>query len=111
SVGARYGKLMEECERYPMEIQIARGRLKELEGKINALKSAPIGQLTLAAADKDDDVIKESLRTKAAKSKYLFARSAAGGDESAPAVMNLKRIYESHEAQLKQIREEKARAI
>src|SRR6185312_7241248 len=38
SIVGKYARAQEECERLPTEIAMARGRLKEIEGKINALK-------------------------------------------------------------------------
>lgn len=111
SIVGKYAKALEECERLPTEIQMGRGRLKELEGKMNALKTAPIEALTIAQAEKDDEVIKQSLRMKQAKFRYDFARNAAGGDETPTEVQNFKSAWQAHEAKLKEITEEKARLI
>jgi len=107
SIVGRYAKALEECERLPVDIQLGRGRLKEIEGKLNALKTAPIDPVTMAQVDRDEDVIKQSLRMKQAKSRYEFARSA--GDENAPEVQNLRGSLEAHEAKLKELKEEKGR--
>ena len=107
SIVGRYAKSLEECERLPVEIQMARGRLKEIEGKLNALKTAPIDAVTMAQVDRDDDVIKQSLRMKQAKAKYEFAKNS--GNEDAPEVLNLKGAWEAHDAKLKDLKEEKGR--
>ena len=109
SIVGKYAKALEECERLPTEIQMGRGRLKELEGKLNALKTAPIEALTMAQVERDDEVIKQSLRMKQAKSRYEFAHGAAGNDDSPPEVQNLKNAWQAHEAKLKEVTEEKAR--
>jgi polysaccharide biosynthesis transport protein len=111
SIVGKYAKALEECERLPMEIAMARGRLKEIEGKLNALKTAPVDSSSLTQADKDDEVNKQSLRTKFAKSRYETAFSAAGNDDSPPGVQNFKEAWKAQEARLKELREEKARAI
>jgi succinoglycan biosynthesis transport protein ExoP len=56
-------------------------------------------------------VNKQSLRTKFAKSRYETAFSAAGNDDSPPGVQNFKEAWKAQEARLKELREEKARAI
>lgn len=103
----KYAKALEECERTPTEIQMGLGRIKEIEAKIAALKTAPIETVTLAQVEKDDDVIKQSLRTKQAKSRYDFAFNAAGRDDAPSEVQNFKNAWIAHEAKLKEVKEEK----
>lgn len=87
------------------------GRIKEIEAKIAALKTAPIETVTLAQVEKDDDVIKQSLRTKQAKSRYDFAFNAAGRDDAPSEVQNFKNAWIAHEAKLKEVKEEKGQAV
>lgn len=105
----RFAALHGDAERLPMEIEMGRSRLKEIEGKVNALKTAPLTQAALADADKESDVIAQSLQTKKAKLKYETYRSA--GDEAAPGVLELKKAWEAHDARLQEVRLEKARQI
>src|SRR5207249_8878432 len=56
----RFAGHQAECERLPTEISLCRGRLREIEGKINALRTAPIDPTTYGLVDKDDDVIRQS---------------------------------------------------
>jgi succinoglycan biosynthesis transport protein ExoP len=109
SIVGKYAKSLEDCERLPLEIQLGRGYLKELEGKLAALKSAPIDPVTMAQVDKDEEIIRQSLRMKQAKTKYEFARSS--GDEDSPGVMSLRDAWTAHEAKLKEMREEKGRVF
>jgi len=110
SLVGKYARALEDCERLPVDIKMARDHLKELEGKVNALKTAPIDQITMTQAEKDDEVQMEALRTRIAKSKYEFARGAAESDMP-PEVQNLKAIWQGHEAKLKELKEEKARVL
>ncbi|MFO0805967.1 MAG: CpsD/CapB family tyrosine-protein kinase [Gemmataceae bacterium] len=109
SIVGKYAKSLEDCERLPLEIQLGRGHLKELEGKLTALKTAPVDPATMAQVDKDEEIIKQSLRMKQAKTKYEFAKSA--GDENSPGVMSLREAWVAHEAKLKEMREEKGRVF
>jgi Mrp family chromosome partitioning ATPase len=109
SIVGRYAKYLEECEKLPIDIQMGRNRLKELEAKLSALKAAPIDPATMTLVDKDEDVIKQSLRMKQAKSRYEFARSS--GDENAPEVQAYRAAWEAHEAKLKEIKEEKGKVL
>ncbi len=108
SIVGKYAKALEECERLPTEIQMGRGRLKELEGKLNALKTAPIDPITLAQVERDDEIIKQSLRTKQSKGRYDFAHGAAGNDDSPSEVQNFKSAWAANEAKLKELKDEKA---
>lgn len=111
SIMGRYARAMEECERLPRDIQDGREHLKELEGKIQALKKAPLNAETLTLAEKDSEVVDEGKRRKAAKTRYEFARAAAGNSDSPPDVQNLKFAWESHEARYKKLLHEKAVAL
>ena len=107
SIVGKYAKALEECERIPTEIQMGLGRIKEIEAKIAALKTAPIETVTMAQVEKDEDVIKQSLRTKQAKSRYDFAFNAAGRDDAPSEVQNFKNAWMAHEEKLKSVKEEK----
>ena len=103
---AQYLKLQEESDGASVEIGLAHKRLREIEGKLNALKTAPIDPLTVAAVEKDQDVITQSLRMKQAKYRYDFA--AGAGDPNAPAVIDLRKAWEAQSARLAQVTQEKA---
>ncbi|MDB5308780.1 MAG: ptk [Gemmataceae bacterium] len=105
----RFAGLLGEADRLPIEIQILRERLRELEGKVKALKEAPLSEAALAAADRDEGVIRESLFALQAKRSYEVARGL--GNENAPDVVNMKAVWDGHKARHKQIREEKAQAL
>jgi Mrp family chromosome partitioning ATPase/predicted nuclease with TOPRIM domain len=107
---SRFAALNGEIERLPSEIQMLRTRMREVEGKLNAIKSAPISPFTMEAVDRDQEIIKQSLFVKQAKRAYDFARGASS-DPNAPGIVDLKKSWEAQEAKLKQMREEKANLI
>jgi Mrp family chromosome partitioning ATPase len=105
----RFGHLHGNIEQLPLEIQLAREQMKEIEGKVNALKTAPLSQTSLTDADKDHDVLAQSIAMKKAKARYETYR--ASGDENAPGVIDLRKAWEAQEARLQALRLEKARGI
>jgi len=109
SLVAKFAHLQDECERLPVEIQIGRGRLRELEGKINALKTAPIDAFTRDLVEKDQDVIVQSIKMKQAR--FAHDKAAASGDKNAVGVIELRKAWEAHEARLHQMKQEKANLV
>lgn len=105
----KFARLQEECERLPIDIQIIRIRMKEIEGKVDALKKAPVDSLAIAAADKDPEVAHQARLVRQAEFAYQFAKGS--GNANAPGVRDRKQIFEAEEAKLKTMREEKARDI
>jgi Mrp family chromosome partitioning ATPase len=106
---SRFTALQSELDRLPLEIGATKSRMVELEKKIEALKTAPINALTLAAADADQQVHDQARKATAAKAAYDFA--AGSGRPDAPGVVDLHNIWKGQEARLKEIRREKAAVI
>jgi polysaccharide biosynthesis transport protein len=108
-VVSRYSGLMQEADRLPLQINDGKRRLVVLQQKMEAIKTAPISQLTIDAVEKDGDVIVEILKTSIAKRDYEFRLRT--GEPDAPGVVQLRQAWESHEARLVQLRKEKAEII
>lgn len=106
TIPARFAALQTEADRLPLEIHLTRSKMRVLEGKITALKDAPVDPATLAAVDADAAVRAQAARVTAAKSAYDFAASA--GRETAPDVVNLKSVWQAQAARLAEVRREKA---
>jgi Mrp family chromosome partitioning ATPase len=105
----RLAALQAEMERLPIEIHSARSRMRELEGKIEALKKAPVEDATMAAVDNDPAVRDQAARATRAKAAYDFAASA--GRPDAPDVVNLKSVWQAQNARLTEVRREKANLL
>ena len=86
-------------------------RLALLKDKLDAIKNAPVSQLTLDMVEKDGDVIVQILKTKQAQREYEFRLSSNGGDTTAPGIVRLKEAWDAHEAKLTTLRKEKADTI
>jgi succinoglycan biosynthesis transport protein ExoP len=99
--------LMQEIKRLPIQINEGKRRLELLQSKLDAIKSAPVSQLTLDTVEKDTDVVTEVLKVKHAQRDYEFRLNAAG-DPNAAGVLEYKRAYDAHEAKLVKLRKEKA---
>jgi Mrp family chromosome partitioning ATPase len=99
--------LMQELKRLPIQINEGKRRLELLQAKLDAVKNAPVSQLTLDMVEKDQDVVLQILKAKQAWREYEFRLNAAG-DANAPGVVDLKKAYEAHEAKLATVRKEKA---
>lgn len=102
--------LIQEVERLPIEINHAHRRLAVLREKMDAIKNAPVSDLTLQLVEKDPEVIAQVQRTRQALREYEFRRHAAA-DPQAPKLQELKASYEAHEASLARLRKEKADAL
>lgn len=104
----KVGSLMQEIERLPIQINDGKRRLAVLQEKIDAIKNAPVSQLTLDMIEKDQDVVIQVLKAKQAYRDYEFRLNAAGGASTAPGVQDLKNASDAHEAKLTSLRKEKA---
>lgn len=102
----RFAALQAEVDKLPAEIAAARSRMRQIEGKVEALKKAPIDAVTMAAVDADGAVVGQSQRVTKAKANYDFAASA--GHPDAPDVVTLRKVYEAQNARLAELRREKA---
>ncbi|MBN9518446.1 hypothetical protein J0H58_07995 [bacterium] len=102
----RFAALQAEVDRLPTEIAAARSRMRQIEGKVEALKKAPVDAATMAAVDADPAVRDQSLRVTKAKAAHDFAASA--GRPDAPDVVNLGKIHAAQNARLTELRREKA---
>ncbi len=102
--------LLQEIERLPIEINHAQRRLAVLREKMEAIKNAPVSDLTLQLVEKDPEVAAQVQRTRQALREYEFRRNAAA-DPQAPGVLQLKAAYEAQEAALAALRKEKSDAI
>jgi polysaccharide biosynthesis transport protein len=103
----KIGLLQAQIEKLPVTMNAEKRQLTLLEKKMEAIKSAPVSQLTLDAIEKDPDIIVQIIKTKSANREYSFRRGATT-DETAEGIQELKRAYEAHEAKLTQLRKEKA---
>jgi succinoglycan biosynthesis transport protein ExoP len=99
--------LMQELKRLPVQINEGKRRLELLQAKLDAVKNAPVSQLTLDMIERDQDVVVQILKAKQAWREYEFRLNAAG-DANAPGVVDLKKAYDAHEAKLATVRKEKA---
>src|SRR4029453_3092276 len=99
--------LMQELKRLLIQIKEGKRRLELLQAKLDAVKNAPVSQLTLDMVEKDQDVVIQILKAKQAWREYEFRLNAAG-DPNAPGVVDLKKAYDAHEAKLASVRKEKA---
>jgi Mrp family chromosome partitioning ATPase len=99
--------LMSELKRLPIQINEGKRRLELLQAKLEAIKNAPVSQLTLDMVERDQDVVAHILRAKQAWREYEFRLNSAG-DANAPGVVELKKAYDAHEEKLKSVRKEKA---
>ena len=99
--------LMQELKRLPIQINEGKRRLELLQAKLDAVKNAPVSQLTLDMIEKDQDVVVQILKAKQAWREYEFRLNAAG-DPNAPGVLDLKKAYDAHEVKLTSVRKEKA---
>ena len=89
----------------PLMINDEKRRLTLLQQKMDAIKNAPPSQLTIDSVDRDPEVVFQTLKTKAAKREYEFR--AKSGDPNSPGVLELKDIWEAHEAKLAQMKKDK----
>jgi polysaccharide biosynthesis transport protein len=99
--------LMQELKRLPIQINEGKRRLELLQAKLDAIKNAPVSQLTLDMVERDQDVVAHILKAKQAWREYEFRLNSAG-DPNAPGVVELKKAYDAHEAKLTSVRKEKA---
>ncbi len=105
----RFASLQLEVDKLPAEIAAARSRMRQIEGKVEALKKAPVDAATMAAVDADPAVREQSYRVTRAKAAHDFAASA--GRPDAPDAVNLGKIYDAQNARLAELRREKAGLI
>jgi len=99
--------LMGELKRLPIQINEGKRRLELLQAKLDAVKNAPVSQLTLDMVERDQDVVAQILKAKQAWREYEFRLNSAG-DPNAPGVVDLKKAYDAHEAKLATVRKDKA---
>ena len=92
--------LMQEVERLPIQINDGKRRLELLQAKLDAIKNAPVSQLTLDMVERDQDVIVQILKAKQARRDYEFRLNAAGDPERAGSASNSRRRTDAHEAKL-----------
>lgn len=93
----------------PIDIQIARRNLLEAEGKIKALKEAPIPQETIAEAEKDPAVFQQGRARTLARTRYENAVEL--GNPMAPEVVNMRKVWEAQEKVYEDLHHEKARQL
>jgi Mrp family chromosome partitioning ATPase/capsular polysaccharide biosynthesis protein len=102
----KVAQLQTQIERLPLVMNAEQRRLSVLKQKMDAIKTAPLSQITLDAVEKDPEVIVQIIKMKTSKREFDFRSST--GDPESPGVQELKASYEAQEAKLAQLRKEKA---
>jgi polysaccharide biosynthesis transport protein len=99
--------LMQELKRLPIQMNEGKRRLELLQSKLDAIKNAPVSQLTLDMVERDQDVFAQIIKAKRAWSEYEFHLNQST-DPMAKGILDLKKAYDAHEAKLATLRKEKA---
>jgi succinoglycan biosynthesis transport protein ExoP len=97
--------LQQEVERLPLTIADYQRRHDLLKEKLEELRKAPIPKTTEDMVDKDQDVMAQKIRANNARTRWKFRENS--GDPNAPAVLELKAIYESEQKRYEELKQEK----
>jgi polysaccharide biosynthesis transport protein len=105
----RVVSLQQQIDQLPLTLRDYQRRGEVLKYKMKMLQEAPIPQFTLDMIDKDQDVVVEKIRANAAKTEWK--KWETSGNKNAPAVLELKAIYEAQEKRWKDLRDEKIKTL
>jgi succinoglycan biosynthesis transport protein ExoP len=108
-VVANVASLVTEVERLPLQINDAKRRLMVIEAEARGLQDAPPDPASVAAVEKEPEVILHAQKVEAARRDYAFWSSA--GRATSPAAQDYKRVLEDRQATLARVKQEKLRAI
>lgn len=99
-----------QFDNLPFQISDAKKRLAIATARLEALQKGPPDPSTVAAVEKDPEVVRQAILVRAAKHKYEFQRNASG-NPNAPGVLGYKADWDAQEAQLRKIKHEKTHQL
>lgn len=105
----KYAGLKADLDRLPGLIAEEKQKLKQLEARMLELQKVPLDPMSIAAADRLDEVVVLKLKMLRAKGTYQGWNGI--GNPNAPGMIDARRAMNDAEAEWKKLRDEKARAI
>ena len=105
---SKVAQLQAKVESLPLLMSDAKRALTVLQQKMDAIKNAPVSQVTLDSIEKDQEVVFQNLVTKKAQRDYEFRKNSSTNPDTSEGVQEMKRAYQAQEAKLEQLKKEKA---